>query len=96
MQTSTSKTRPVASSAPRIPRCASCGADRVFELQLTPHAITELEVEEASTDGMEWGTVIVGVCSEDCVQQGQAVGEVGYLEEWVGVQWEEMLDARKP
>ncbi len=41
---------------------------------------------------MEWGTVVLGVCALDCQQQGVGVGagEVGYVEEWVGVQWEEV------
>ena len=82
-------------SSLKIPRCSACGSARVFELQLTPHAITELEAEEMSIDGMEWGTVIVGVCGEDCREKGKDVGEVGYLEEWVGVQWEEVADHKK-
>jgi pre-rRNA-processing protein TSR4 len=73
----------------RMPRCENCGAGRVFEVQLTPHAIMELECEETSLDGMEWGTIIVGVCGKDCSQNG-INGNVGYLEEWVGVQWEEL------
>ncbi|MGI4794423.1 MAG: programmed cell death 2 domain-containing protein, partial [Janthinobacterium lividum] len=40
-----------------MPRCGNCGAERVFEVQLTPHAITELEAEELGIEGMEWGTV---------------------------------------
>ena len=79
----------------KIPRCTSCGAGRVFEMQLTPHAITELEAEETGIDGMEWGTILVGVCSEDCQEKGKGQGEVGYVEEWVGVQWEEMTDYKK-
>ena len=66
--------------------CPECGAIRVFELQLTPQAISELEVEEEGLDGMEWGTVIVGVCGKDC---GGEVGRATYFREWVGVQWEE-------
>jgi pre-rRNA-processing protein TSR4 len=73
-----------------MPRCANCGADRVFELQLTPYAIVELEAEELGLEGMEWGTIILGVCSKDCVQRGQHEAEVGYVEEWLGVQWEEL------
>jgi pre-rRNA-processing protein TSR4 len=69
--------------------CASCGADRVFEVQLMPHAITELEADEAGIDGMEWGTVVVGVCSKDCKPSDVFEGDVGYVEEWAGVQWEE-------
>jgi len=74
-----------------MPRCSRCGAKRVFELQLTPHAITELEAEELSVEGgMDWGTVIVGVCERDCLPVGVGDGEVGYVEEWAGVQWEEL------
>ncbi|KAI9878244.1 MAG: hypothetical protein M1830_001467 [Pleopsidium flavum] len=73
-----------------IPQCSNCGAPRVFELQLTPQAIAELEVDELGLEGMEWGIVILGVCSRDCQQQDVGEGEVGYTEEWVGVQWEEV------
>lgn len=70
-----------------LPPCPHCTSPRVFELQLTPGAILELEANETGMDGMEWGAVIVGVCAQDCALGG--VGAVGYGEEWVGVQWEE-------
>ena len=54
-----------------------------------PQAIAELEAEEEGLEGMEWGTVIVGVCERDCSERGVGAGEVGWVEEWVGVQWEE-------
>lgn len=74
-----------------MPRCGNCGAGRVFEVQLTPQAITELESEEElGLEGMEWGTVIVGVCEADCLPRGAREGEAGYIEEWCGVQWEEL------
>ena len=72
-----------------IPICANCGSSRVFELQLTPQAIYELEIDEMGLEGMDWGTIIVGVCGNDCQAKDVEVGQVGYLEEWVGVQWEE-------
>jgi len=78
----------------RIPRCGNCGSGRVFEVQLTPHAIMDLEREETSIDGMEWGTIIVGVCERDCQQKGVNHGGVGYVEEWAGVQWEELNEKR--
>lgn len=78
----------VESSAKKMPRCTSCGAARVFEMQLTPHAITELEGDESGLEGMDWGTIIVGVCGADCSEKGKAEDETGYVEEWVGVQWE--------
>ena len=72
-------------------RCGNCGAHRVFELQLTPHAIVELEVDEEGYEGMEWGTIILAVCEKDCVPSSvTGEGQVGYVEEWVGVQWEEV------
>ncbi|KAK4155653.1 TCP-1/cpn60 chaperonin family-domain-containing protein [Chaetomidium leptoderma] len=77
-----------------LPRCGSCGAGRVFEVQLTPQAIQELEVEEDGLDGMDWGTVIVAVCERDCQERGVETGEPGYLGEWVGVQWEELTMKR--
>ena len=73
-----------------MPRCGNCGRRRVFEVQLTPNAIAELEADDLSLEGMEWGTVIVGVCEADCRPRVTEVGETGYLEEWAGVQWEEL------
>jgi len=76
-----SKKDAVGSQWPRVPRCAQCGAERVFELQLTPHAITELEADDLSLEGMDWGTIVLASCGKDCG---------GEVEEWVGVQWEEL------
>lgn len=73
-----------------IPPCANCGGRRAFEVQLTPNAIAELEAGDLSLEGMEWGTIIVGVCERDCLPRHATQGEAGYLEEWVGVQWEEL------
>jgi pre-rRNA-processing protein TSR4 len=81
--------------ASRIPRCENCGALRVFEVQLTPHAIAVLEEDEMSVDGMDWGTIILAVCSKDCKAPDTSNGEVGYLEEWVGVQWEELEERER-
>ncbi|KAK2743234.1 hypothetical protein FQN57_004923 [Myotisia sp. PD_48] len=79
----------------KIPRCQSCGNARVFEVQLVPQAITILEegregIGLGPTDdpGMEWGTVILGVCEANCADQE---GVVEWKEEWVGVQWEERM-----
>ena len=72
-----------------IPRCESCGAQRVFEVQLVPGLIYELEKDEAVDfdDGMEWGTIIVGTCVNNCGQPGA----ISFKEEWAGVQWEERV-----
>ena len=69
-----------------MPRCESCGAKRVFEMQLVPSAIAALEeVDINIEEGMEWGTILVGVCERNCGE----IGEVVFKEEWCGVQWEE-------
>lgn len=73
-----------------MPPCANCGAKRTFEVQLTPNAIAELEADDMGLEGMEWGTIIVGVCEKDCLPGYVRRDEAGYLEEWVGVQWEEI------
>ncbi|KAI5466843.1 programmed cell death protein 2 [Mariannaea sp. PMI_226] len=73
-----------------VPRCSTCGARRVFEVQLTPNAIFELEGDDLSLDGMEWGTIIVFVCEQDCSPRGTELTKTGYIEEWAGVQWEEL------
>ncbi|KAF7507291.1 hypothetical protein GJ744_010725 [Endocarpon pusillum] len=69
-----------------MPRCDSCGAKRVFEMQLVPGAIAALEEDDINLEeGMEWGTILVGVCERNCGE----IGEVVFKEEWCGVQWEE-------
>ena len=83
------------SSSAGMPKCANCSAQRTFELQLTPHLITELESDESGLDGMDWGTILLGVCSANCQEHGKGEGEVGYVEEWAGVQWEELAEKRR-
>ncbi|KAJ5390538.1 uncharacterized protein N7496_001606 [Penicillium cataractarum] len=76
-----------------MPPCEYCGAPRVFEVQLVPHAISMLEDGREGVGlgegdaGMEWGTIIFGVCGQDCAPE--KIGQLGWREEWVGVQWEE-------
>ena len=121
------------STAHRIPPCNNCSKPRTYELQLMPHAIDELEPDQDLSEEkggvLEWGTLLLGTCSQDCVpswsistpttdtrpmednrkgdgkEDGSnssvaAADDVvdtkkidqgsmgGYLEEWVGVQWE--------
>lgn len=94
-ETSNSKLKTAPQRSGRIPHCPNCASARVFELQLVPHAIAELEVEEEGLEGMEWGTVLLGVCERDCGQRGVEDGDVGWVEEWVGVQWEESGEVRR-
>lgn len=83
-------------SSTGMPHCPLCGARRVMELQMTPGAISafeeELDATKVLAEGMEWGTIIVGVCENDCA----AETGMSAREEWVGVQWEEVVDRRAP
>lgn len=87
---SNSKITTTAASGNNIPRCGNCTSERVFELQLTPQTIAELEEGEEDIEGMEWEGVVLGVCSVDCEARGVEKGQVGWVEEWVGVQWEDV------
>jgi len=89
------KVKTIHQGSGRIPRCPNCASARVFELQLVPQAIAELEVEEEGMEGMEWGTIILGVCEKDCGERGVIDGDVGWMEDWVGVQWEESGEVKK-
>ncbi|RPB03629.1 hypothetical protein L873DRAFT_1669401 [Choiromyces venosus 120613-1] len=71
----------------RIPKCANCGGStRVFEFQITPHAIAVLEGDEEGFDGVDWGTIMAFTCK--CVPKELDNNRVGYAEEYVSVQWE--------
>ncbi len=94
-EASSSKVKTMSQGNGRIRQCPNCGSARVFELQLVPQAIAELEVEEEGLEGMEWGTVLLGVCERDCGERGVKDGDVGWVEEWVGVQWEESGEVKK-
>lgn len=73
--------------ARRLPVCGNCGKrERCFEFQIMPTAISVLEGDDVGFDGMEWGTIIVGSCL--CVPKSLDANGVGWVEEWVGVQWE--------
>lgn len=107
-------------STKAIPPCGQCGGGRIFELQLVPSLISQLQPDCLTTTGdvakkssgkqteeerkkelakiaaalrdgggdavgeMEWGSIVVFGCENDCV---------GFAEEWVGVEWEGKLAA---
>jgi len=39
--------------------------------------------------GMEWGTVMIFSCEQDCCQTESGSGKEGWREEFVMVQWDE-------
>ncbi|SMN18967.1 similar to Saccharomyces cerevisiae YOL022C TSR4 Cytoplasmic protein required for correct processing of the 20S pre-rRNA at site D to generate mature 18S rRNA [Maudiozyma saulgeensis] len=63
-------------------------SQRVFEMQLMPKMIMDLEEGEVSVnDGMEWGSILIFTDVENCIPEFDDNG-VGYVEECVRVQWE--------
>lgn len=70
-------------------------SSRQFELQVMPKAIIDFERDQVEiTGGIEWGTIIVYTDKEDYMpglSDGDNSSHVGYVEEWVGVQWEEPI-----
>ncbi|CAI2163197.1 1820_t:CDS:2 [Funneliformis geosporum] len=85
----------------KLPVCRRCESKRVFELQLMPSMLSILstsfyidEDEEGSDKksifnlGMEWGTIMIFTCKNDCEKIGVGTNEVSYYEEVVMVQYE--------
>jgi len=54
-----------------IPPCQYCKAARVFEFQVMPQLLNHLG-EESIDGALDWGTVAVYTCGEDC-QAGNQV-----------------------
>ena len=60
---------------------------RVFEMQLMPKMILDLEEEVSLTDGMDWGTIMVYTDIKNYIPKFDE-NQVGYVQEVVKVQWE--------
>lgn len=64
---------------------------RVFEMQLMPKLILDLEESVSIGEGMEWGTILVFTDAENYIPEFDENG-IGYVEECVKVQWESRTD----
>ncbi|AGO12326.1 AaceriAEL033Cp [[Ashbya] aceris (nom. inval.)] len=62
-------------------------SSRIFELQLMPKMILDLEEEVSIDSGMDWGTIMVFTDVENYIPNFDENG-VGYVAECVRVQWE--------
>ncbi|CAG8447031.1 4286_t:CDS:2 [Funneliformis caledonium] len=85
----------------KLPVCRWCESKRVFELQLMPSMLSILSTslfidgDDEGSDkksifnlGMEWGTIMIFTCKNDCEKIGVGSNEVSYYEEVVMVQYE--------
>ncbi|CAJ0598758.1 unnamed protein product [Cylicocyclus nassatus] len=60
-----------------IPPCERCGAPRTFELQLMPHLLSLIEVDQIG-QSIDWASVYVYTCSNSC-----EITNGGYAKEYV-------------
>ncbi|AET37570.1 small subunit rRNA maturation protein TSR4 Ecym_1336 [Eremothecium cymbalariae DBVPG len=66
---------------------ANPSSRRIYEMQLMPKMIMDLEDEISIESGMEWGTIMIFTDVENYVTEFDK-NNVGYMEESVVVQWE--------
>ncbi|KJE88747.1 hypothetical protein CAOG_00340 [Capsaspora owczarzaki ATCC 30864] len=60
----------VAQCAPgAVPRCLNCGTQRVFEFQIMPQLLWILGVDNLDGNSLDWGTLLVYTCPNDCNPQ---------------------------
>jgi hypothetical protein len=71
-----------------IPKCEHCGASRVFELEIMPTVIFQLDVSNhvinEPNEGMDFGCVTVFTCINQC--GGSKDNKLKYVREYVHVQ----------
>ncbi|CAL9730475.1 20S rRNA accumulation protein 4 [Monosporozyma unispora] len=71
-----------------IPKAAyNLSSRRVFEMQLMPKMILDLEETVSVKEGMEWGTIMVFSDMENYIPKFDE-HKVGYVEEFAKIQWE--------
>nr|SVE70285.1 EOG090X0266 [Daphnia similis]SVE70909.1 EOG090X0266 [Daphnia similis] len=55
------------SNAPSmIPNCEYCGSERRFEFQIMPQVLNYLQLDNISEGGVDWGTLLIYVCKNNC------------------------------
>lgn len=64
-------------------------SQRIFEMQLMPKMILDLEETVSIKEGMDWGTILVFTDMENSIPKLDE-HNVGYVEEYCKIQWESL------
>ncbi|CAM0138581.1 hypothetical protein VKS41_007202 [Umbelopsis sp. WA50703] len=77
-----------------IPACSACGAERTFEFQILSTLLNYLGVSHIATDSLDWGSLYVYTCKDNCPTQSKYLEEVLWKQDFSeeGVQ----LPTRRP
>ncbi|KAG0198655.1 Programmed cell death protein 2 [Mortierella sp. GBA30] len=54
-----------------IPPCPDCGHERSFEFQIMPQLLSYLSIDHSATDALDFGTVLVYSCKDNCHMEGK-------------------------
>ncbi|KZS12926.1 Zinc finger protein RP-8 [Daphnia magna] len=49
-----------------VPDCEYCGSERRFEFQIMPQMLNYLQLDSISQGGVDWGTLLIYVCKNNC------------------------------
>ncbi|KAI9207245.1 programmed cell death protein 2 [Polychytrium aggregatum] len=58
--------------------CLHCGGKREFEFQVMPQLLNYIENDHSATDSLDWGTLLVFSCTQNCQPK-----DMTYIEEFV-------------
>ncbi|KAF9913877.1 Programmed cell death protein 2, partial [Lobosporangium transversale] len=54
-----------------IPPCPDCGQERTFEFQILPQLLNYLAIDHSAKDSLDFGTVLVYSCKDNCHVEGK-------------------------
>ncbi|KAF9963250.1 Programmed cell death protein 2 [Modicella reniformis] len=54
-----------------IPLCPDCGRERTFEFQILPQLLNHLGIDHSATDALDFGTVLIFSCKDNCHMGGK-------------------------
>ncbi|KAK9764666.1 hypothetical protein K7432_007653 [Basidiobolus ranarum] len=49
-----------------VPNCAKCGQKKTFEMQVLPQLLHFLKIDYTNSDSIDWGTLIIYSCPDNC------------------------------